>query len=214
MSLANVWFRWLRDKLSRKVDDEPARRERHDGFHRKLRRYSWRLRARCGLGRARRRRRHGAEGRCAGPHLLSHSSTSARSHPIGRPRNWCFFGNLPTIVRALRSQWCRRVSRATSCEVRISFHAGSRSLTQRESGASAAVRPRWLSVRLEEALSIYMARPAHDVWFRSLRDELSLRRDYEAPRARHKERFHRIFDANPSEEIRESSDLPLKSGRA
>ena len=107
----------------------------------------------------------------------------------------------------------RRVSRATSCEVRISFHAGSRSLTQRESGTSAAVRAGWLSVRCEE-LSIYMARPAHDVWFRSLRDELSLRRDYEAPRENRNERFHRIFDANPNEEVRESSDLPLKSERA
>ena len=107
----------------------------------------------------------------------------------------------------------RRVSRATSCEVRISFHAGSRSLTQRESGTSAAATAGWLSVR-REALSICMVRPAHNVWFRSLRDELSLRRDYEAPREHRNERFHRIFDANPNEEVRESSDLPLKSERA
>jgi hypothetical protein len=60
-------------------------------------------------------------------------------------------------------------------------------------------------------LSIFMARPTHCMWFRSLRDELSLRRDYEARREHRNERFHRFFDANPNEEVRESSDLPLKS---
>ena len=132
---------------------------------------------------------------------------------MGRPWNLRFFGNLPTSVRALRIHRWRRVSRATSCDVRISFHAGNRSFTQRESGTSARAPAGWLSVRREE-LSIYMARPAHDVWFRSLMVELSLRRDYEAPWARRNEEFHRIFDANPNEEVRDSSDLLLKSSRA
>ena len=123
------------------------------------------------------------QGACTCRRLPSHSSTSVRSHPIDRPRNWCFFGNLPTNARAARSQQWRRVSRATSCEVRISFHAGNRSLTQRESGTFAGATIGWLTVRRTE-WSIHMARSAHDVWFRWLRDELSLRRQYEFPRQR------------------------------
>jgi hypothetical protein len=123
------------------------------------------------------------QGACTCRRLPSHSSTSVRSHPMGRPRNWCFFGNLPTNARAVRSQQWRRVSRATSCEVRISFHAGKRSLTQRESGTSAGAAIGWLTVRRTE-WSIHMARSAHDVWFRWLRDELSLRCKYEFPRQR------------------------------
>lgn len=121
------------------------------------------------------------QGACTCRRLPNHSSTSVRSHPMDRPRNWCFFGNLPTNARAVRSQQWRRVSRATSCEVRISFHAGKRSLTQRESGTFAGATVGWLTVRRTE-WSIHMARFAHDVWFRWLRDELSLRRHYEFPR--------------------------------
>jgi hypothetical protein len=118
------------------------------------------------------------QGACTCRRLPSHSSTSVRSHPMDRPRNWCFFGNLPTNARALSSQQWRRVSRATSCEVRISFHAGRRSLTQRESGTFAGATVVWLTVCRTE-WSIHMVRSAHDVWFRRPRDELSLRRQYE-----------------------------------
>jgi hypothetical protein len=129
-----------------------------------------------------------AQGACTCRRLPSHSSTSVRSHPMDRPRNWCFFGNLPTNARALRSQQWRRVSRATSCEVRISFHAGKRSLTQRERGTFAGATVGWFTVRRTE-WSIHMARSAHDVWFRWLRDELSLRRQYEFPRQARNGRF-------------------------
>lgn len=115
------------------------------------------------------------QGACPCRRLPIHSATSVRSHPMDRPRNWCFLGNLPTNARAARSQQWRRVSRATSCEVRISFHAGKRSLTQRERGTSAGVTVGWPNVRRTE-WSIHMVRSAHDVWFRWLRDELSLRR--------------------------------------
>lgn len=156
------------------------------------------------------RRRHRKGARCARPQLPSHSSTSVRNHPIGRPRNCCFFGNLPINVRAVRIHRWRRVSRATSCEVRTSLQAGSRSLTQRESGTSAAATEEWRTVRRRE-WSIHMARLAHDVWFRWLRDELSLRRQYEPATHRRNEEYRRIFDGNPSGEVRASSDLQLKS---
>ena len=44
------------------------------------------------------------QGACTCRRLPIHSSTSVRSHPMDRPRNWCFFGNLPTNARAVRSQ--------------------------------------------------------------------------------------------------------------
>ena len=89
----------------------------------------------------------------------------------------------------------------------------SRSLTQRESGTFAGATVVWLTVCRTE-WSIHMVRSAHDVWFRRLRDELSLRRQYEVSRQRRNVRFRRIFDANPSNEVRASSDLLSKSGRA
>lgn len=105
--------------------------------------------ARCPRKRARPERSL-EQGVCTCRRLPSHSSTSVRSHPMARPRSWCFFGNLPTNARAVRNQQWRRVSRATSREVRISFHPGKRSLTQRESGTSAAAPAGWLSVRRDE----------------------------------------------------------------
>lgn len=73
-------------------------------------------------------------------------------------------------------QQCRRVSRATSREVRISLHGGNRSLTQRERGTALSVISCEI-VRSPE-LSMLMMAKAHDLWFRLLRDELSLKREY------------------------------------
>jgi hypothetical protein len=152
------------------------------------------------------------QGPCRCRCLPIHGSTSLRSHPMGRPWNSCFLGNLPMIERAVRIQRWRRVSRATSCDVRISFHAGNRSFTQRDKSTSAGVTAAWPSVR-RKSLSVYTARPAREVWFRSLRDELSLRRQYELPRERRNDEYHRIFGVTPREEVRAYSDLPLKNSR-
>jgi hypothetical protein len=108
--------------------------------------------------------------------LPSQPSTSDRSQPIGRPRKRSFRGKWPTSERAVTNQRWRRVSRATSREVRISFQVGNRSLTQRERATSSGVTDRVI-VRSPD-LSMLMACGAHDLWFRLLRAELSLKREY------------------------------------
>lgn len=111
----------------------------------------------------------------------SQRCTSRRCQPIARPRKRCGLGNCPTNTSAARIHRGRRVRRATSCAPRISFHAGSFSFTHfdketllRGTMAGAFVPNSDVSVRIRVR--------AHDLRFRSLRDELSLDDDHDVRR--------------------------------
>ena len=125
----------------------------------------------------------------------NHPSTSERSQPMDWPRKRSFLGKCPTSESAASIQRCRRVSRATSCDVRISFHDGNRSLTQGERGTSSALIAKCAFVRSPE-WSMLMTGAAHDLWFRLLKDELSLKREYEFSAQARNAGNHRIFGAS------------------
>lgn len=62
-----------------------------------------------------------------------HSSMSDRRQPITRPRNRIRLGKRPIRLSPASSHLGRRINRATSCALRISFSGGRRSLAQGES---------------------------------------------------------------------------------
>ena len=93
---------------------------------------------------------------------------------------------------APRIQQWRLVRRVKSCEVRMSFHAGKGSLTQGEMDTLVGEAIRSLNAR-SSGLSRLMAGCAHDVWFRLLKDELSLRCDYQCLAQSRNCGYHRIF---------------------
>ena len=93
---------------------------------------------------------------------------------------------------ALRTQQWRLVRRARSREVRISFHAGKGSLTQGEMDTLIGQAIRSLNAR-SSGLSVLMTGCAHDVWFRLLKDELSLRCDYRCLAQRRNCGYRRLF---------------------
>ncbi len=62
-----------------------------------------------------------------------HSRMSERRQPITRPRNRIRLGKRPIRLSPASSHLGRRINRATSCALRISFSGGRRSLVQGES---------------------------------------------------------------------------------
>lgn len=61
------------------------------------------------------------------------SRMSVRRHPITRPRNCICLGKRPIMLSPASSHLGRRINRATSCALRISFSGGRRSLIHGES---------------------------------------------------------------------------------
>lgn len=84
-------------------------------------------------------------------------------------------------------------------------------MTHRENETRVAAEPTFAP---ERGTTVLIVLNAHDVWFQSLRDELSLRYEYKSSVQCGNEKYRRIFDTNPEVEVRTSSDLPLKSLRA
>ncbi len=91
-----------------------------------------------------------------------------------RPWNRCGCGICPSRLKADNAHRGRRVSRATSCALRSSVHAGGFSLTHLARVTFGADRIVVTGGVPDPEISLLMTCVAHDVWFRSFRDELSL----------------------------------------
>jgi hypothetical protein len=103
--------------------------------------------------------------------LEIHSKISDLSHPTARPWNFFFLGNRPIQVNPTQTQGLRRVSRATSCALNISFQGSDCSLTHGETVTRLVV-----GVSVEPILLQNKCDFINDlhVWFRSFRVKLSL----------------------------------------
>jgi len=99
-----------------------------------------------------------------------HSKISDLSHPTPCPWNFFFLGNCPIQVNPTQTHRLRRVSRATSCALNISFQGSDCSLTQGETVTRLVVGVSLESILLQNKCDFI--NDLH-VWFRSFRVKLS-----------------------------------------